>query len=89
MPQLSYSRGPHLALREEAIFEALSQMAAQQPAYEALVVFHQNARLSYRQLKDRVDETARGLVGLGLLPGDRIGVWASSCVEWVARIRTA
>lgn len=58
-------------------------MAARHPAGEALVVRHQNARLSYRELKDRVDETARGLVGLGLKPGDRIGVWASSCVEWV------
>lgn len=83
MPQLSYSRGPHLALRDETIFEALAEMAARHPPGEALVVRHQNARLSYRDLKDRVDETARGLVGLGLKPGDRIGVWASSCVEWV------
>lgn len=83
MPQLSYSRGPHLALRDETIFEALAEMAARHPPGEALVVRHQNARLSYRELKDRVDETARGLVGLGLKPGDRIGVWASSCVEWV------
>ena len=83
MPQLSYSRGPHLALRDETIFEALSEVAARYPAGEALVVRHQNAHLSYRELKDRVDETARGLVGLGLKPGDRIGVWASSCVEWV------
>lgn len=83
MPRPSYSRGPHLALRDETIFEALAEMAARHPAGEALVVRHQNARLSYRELKDRVDETARGLVGLGLKPGDRIGVWASSCVEWV------
>jgi fatty-acyl-CoA synthase len=83
MAQLSYSRGPHLALREETVFEALSQMAARLPANEAVVVRHQNVRLSYRELKDRVDQTARGLVGLGLEPGDRLGVWASSCVEWV------
>jgi fatty-acyl-CoA synthase len=72
MAQLSYSRGPHLALREETVFEALSQMAARLPANEAVVVRHQNVRLSYRELKDRVDQTARGLVGLGLEPGDRL-----------------
>jgi fatty-acyl-CoA synthase len=83
MPQLSYSRGPHLALRDETIFEALAEMAARHPAGEALVVRHQNARLSYPELKERVEQTARGLVGLGLQPGDRIGVWANSCVEWV------
>jgi fatty-acyl-CoA synthase len=26
---------------------------------------------------------ARGLAGLGLRPGDRAGIWASNCVEWV------
>ena len=83
MGQLSYSRGPQLALREETVFEALSQMAARLPANEAVVVRQQNVRLSYRELQDRVDQTARGLVGLGLEPGDRLGVWASSCVEWV------
>lgn len=64
-PPLSYSRGPHLALREETIFEALSQTAARLPAHEALVARHQNIRLTYRELKE-VDKTARGLVGLGL-----------------------
>ena len=58
-------------------------MAARHPAGKAPVARHQNARLSYRELQDCVDETARGLVGLGLQPRDRIGVWASSCVEWV------
>lgn len=83
MSQPSYSRGPELQLREQTIFDALSQMAARRPAHEALVVRHQNIRLTYSQLKQRVEESARGLTGLGLRPGDRIGVWASSCVEWV------
>ena len=26
---------------------------------------------------------ARGLAGLGLEPGDRAGIWASNCVEWI------
>ena len=60
MPELSYSRGPHLALRAETIFEARSRMARRLPAHEALVVRHQNARLTYRELKERVEETARG-----------------------------
>ena len=30
-----------------------------------------------------VTRTARGLAGLGLLPGHRAGIWASNCLEWV------
>ena len=30
-----------------------------------------------------MSEVAAGLWGLGIRPGDRVGMWASSCVEWV------
>lgn len=83
MPDLSYSRGPDAPLLEKTIPEVLSETAARLPDQIALVVRHQNARLTYRQLQQRVEEVARGLSGLGLKPGDRIGVWASGCLEWV------
>jgi fatty-acyl-CoA synthase len=50
---------------------------------EALVVPHQNVRWSYRELKRRVDDLAAGLMRLGLEPGDRLGIWAPNCAEWV------
>ena len=83
MLDLSYSRGPVAPLLEKTIPEVLSEMAARLPSQTALVVRHQNAHLTYRQLQQRVEEVARGLTGLGLKPGERIGVWASACVEWV------
>ena len=39
---------------------------------EALVVRHQNVRLTYAQLKSRVDALACGLMRLGLAPGEPI-----------------
>jgi len=50
---------------------------------EALVVRHQKVRWSYRRLKEEVDRLAAGLIGLGLAPGDRLGIWAPNCAEWV------
>ena len=49
---------------------------------EALVVRHQNVRLTYAQLKSRVDALACGLMRLGLAPGERIGIWSQNTLEW-------
>ena len=50
---------------------------------EALVVSHQKIRLSYAQLRERVDALACGLLRLGLEPGERIGIWSPNNLEWV------
>ena len=50
---------------------------------EALVVRHQSVRWTYRELRQRVDNLAAGLLRLGLKPGDRIGIWSQNCAEWV------
>jgi hypothetical protein len=43
---------------------------------DALIVCHQQIRWTYRELKERVDAFAAGLIALGLKRGDRIGVWS-------------
>ena len=50
---------------------------------EALVVMHQNIRWTYKDLKERVDAFAAGLLSLGLEPGDRIGIWSQNNSEWI------
>src|SRR5258707_11290373 len=80
---LSYSKGPDTPLAAETICEAFHQTAAKFPEREALVSRHQSVRLTWAQLDERVEETARGLVGLGLQAADRVGVWSTNCVEWV------
>ena len=80
---LSYVRGAAVPLLEKTISQAVSDTAARFPDREALVVCHQNVRLTWRELDREVTRTARGLAGLGLRPGDRAGIWASNCVEWI------
>src|SRR6266481_808787 len=80
---LSYSKGPDTALAEETIGEAFRKTAARYPKREALVSRHQGVRLTWAQLDERVEETARGLAGLGLRAADRVGVWSTNSVEWI------
>jgi fatty-acyl-CoA synthase len=49
----------------------------------ALGVSHQAARYSYRELDAAVERVARGLIACGLKPGERVGIWAPNCVEWL------
>jgi fatty-acyl-CoA synthase len=58
-------------------------MAARQPDADALIVPYQSVHWSYARLKEETDRVAAGLVGLGLKPGERIGMWAPNCAEWV------
>src|SRR5262249_41448974 len=44
---------------------------------------HQNRRLTWREFYEEAERTARGLIGLGLRPQDRVGIWASNCIEWL------
>src|ERR1022692_3446198 len=68
---------------EKTISQALADTAAKFPEREALVVCHQNARLTWSELDQEATLVARGLAGLGLAPGDRAGIWASNCIEWI------
>ena len=80
---LSYTRGADIPLLEKTISQALRDRANRNPKHDALIVCHQNVRLSWSELDAEVTRVARGLAGLGLKPGDRAGIWASNCVEWV------
>jgi len=80
---LSYARGPEEPLLEKTIPQALAEVTARDPNRLALVVRHQGIRWRYTQLDAEIERVARGLAGLGLAPGDRLGIWASNRVEWL------
>jgi fatty-acyl-CoA synthase len=67
----------------ETIGRHFDTVCARAADREALVVRHQGVRLTYGELKDRVDALACGLLRLGLRPGDRIGLWSQNNLEWV------
>jgi fatty-acyl-CoA synthase len=79
----SYVRGASAPpLMYETIGRALERAAERWPDREAIVVRHQQRRLSYSQLNSEADQLAAGFLALGLEPGERIGVWAPNCLEW-------
>ena len=82
--KLSYSCGTgDIPLLGMCIGQVLDESAAKYPDQDALVVRHQKLRYSYGDLRDKVERAARGLMHLGIQKGDRIGIWATNCAEWV------
>src|SRR3989442_1674077 len=80
---LSCARGPALGLLDKTIGQVLDDAVSENPAGDAVISRHQSLRLNYRDLAREVGLTARGLAGLGIRPGDRVGMWAANCVEWI------
>ncbi len=89
--QASYVSGPSaVPLLGETIGARLGEVVREHPDAAALVVRGQAVRLSWRELGQAVTAFAAGLVALGLQPGDRVGIWAPNCAEWViAQLATA
>lgn len=75
------SEAPELI--EKTVGALLDEAAARHGDRLALIVRHQDVRWSYAELAARTDMLAQGLVAQGLRPGDRVGVWAPNCAEWV------
>jgi fatty-acyl-CoA synthase len=84
MSQLSYAAGPaEPPVPEGTIGEWLDRAAERFGDRHALVVPWQDVRWTWAELRDRADALARGLARLGLAAGDRVGILAPNCSEWV------
>ncbi len=80
---LAVAAGPtDVPLLDETIGANLARTVAEHGDRDALVARHQGLRWSYDELAARVELLARGLMGIGLTPGDRLGLWSPNYAEW-------
>ena len=81
----SYSSGntdkPLLNVTIGGLFD---DVAMRLPEHEALISRHEDLRLTYAQLRARVDELALAFIGFGVKKGDRVGIWSPNNFAWVA-----
>jgi acyl-CoA synthetase (AMP-forming)/AMP-acid ligase II len=81
---VSYASGASAApLLGETIGENLERAAARYPGREALVDVAAGRRWTYAELDAAVNEVALGLLAMGIAKGERVGIWAPNCAEWV------
>ncbi|OBC06728.1 AMP-binding protein [Mycobacterium sp. 852013-50091_SCH5140682] len=79
----SYDAGPtDTPILEETIGANFERIAATHPGIEALVDVAQGLRYTYAELNDEINVVARGLIGMGIDKGDRVGIWSPNCAQW-------
>ncbi len=82
--QLSYSHGTaEQTLLGETIGANLTRTAAAFGDRDAVVDVPAGRRWTYARLDVDTDTLARGLIAAGIKAGDRVGIWAPNCAEWV------
>ncbi|WP_312720594.1 AMP-binding protein [Mobilicoccus sp.] len=81
--ELSYDKGESTTpLLEETIGANLENTVAAHGDRDALVDVPSGRRWTYAEFDADVNRLAKGLIGVGLEKGDRMGMWSPNCPEW-------
>lgn len=71
------------AYRDVGVGELLTLLARDYPQNEALIYPDRGLRYDFSQLEWLARKIAKGLLALGIEPGDRVALWAPNIPEWV------
>jgi len=76
--------GRDVALHTElTIGDYFREKAAEQPDHDFIVFPDRGLRWSYGEFDRRTDNLAKGLLAIGMKPGDHLGVWARNIPDWL------
>ncbi|HYZ37561.1 MAG TPA: AMP-binding protein [Pseudonocardiaceae bacterium] len=83
-PLASYMSGvSSVPLLGDTIGDNFDRAATRWPDRDALVDCTSQRRWTYAQLRAQIDALAHGLLAAGIGKGDRVGIWAPNCPEWL------
>jgi fatty-acyl-CoA synthase len=81
-PMSYFSGKGQIDLLYKTISQQLRDTAAKFPNRPAAFSYHENIELTYRQLLERVEHMAAGLLALDLSPQARVGVFAPTVIDY-------
>jgi len=80
---LSYASGTSSEpLLGETIGANLARVVEEHPDTTCLVARHQKIRWTYAEFWAEVERCARALLSIGVVRGDRVGIWSPNRAEW-------
>jgi fatty-acyl-CoA synthase len=78
----AYARGPSEVILRKTVGEAFLETAERFHRRLAISSRHQRLQLTWSDYALEARKVASGLRALGLITGDRAGIWATTCAEW-------
>ncbi|WDP83972.1 MAG: AMP-binding protein [Desulfobacter sp.] len=73
----------NIELKELTLGQILDRTVEKFPDNPAIVYVDREFRLTYKEFSNVVDETAKGLMALGVKKGEKVAVWATNIPFWV------
>ncbi len=71
-----------MQLLDYTLGQMLEKWAYETPDQDFIVYPDRDLRFSYKQFNERVDQLAKGLLFIGVRPGDKVGIWAKNVPDW-------
>ena len=71
-----------MQLLDFTLGQILEKWAFETPDKEFIVYPDRDLRFTYKELNNRVDQLAKGLLYIGIKPGDKVGIWAKNVPDW-------
>ncbi len=72
-----------MQLTDRTLGQWLEYWAEETPDKEYIVYSDRDLRFTWKQFNERVDNMAKGLLAIGLKPGDHMGIWATNVPDWL------
>jgi fatty-acyl-CoA synthase len=72
-----------MVFTEDTIGVFLEKMVKKDPNREFMVYPDRDLRFTYQEFNERVNLFAKGLLEIGLVPGDHLGIWARNVPDWL------
>jgi acyl-CoA synthetase (AMP-forming)/AMP-acid ligase II len=72
-----------MVFTEDTIGVFLEKMVKKIPNREFMVYPDRDLRFTYHEFNERVNLFAKGLLEIGLVPGDHLGIWARNVPDWL------
>ncbi len=71
-----------MQLYDYTLGDILEKWTFETPDSEFIVYPDRDLRFTYKQFNERVNQLAKGLLYIGIQPGEKIGIWANNVPDW-------